>query len=180
MVRAVTLLLLLVQLLTLPGCANSQEAVPLPTAQPTFPEIPLPVTKTPEELSQIPPAEPVRFFTSEEKEILLKIGMSERGSYGCPECIALVMCTILNRVEAPKFGSTIAKVVFAQDQFTPVANGQYAKAKPNELCYDALEMVIYGWDESRGALYYEWCQGESWHSKNLQLLFQHCDIRFYA
>ena len=40
-------------------------------------------------------------------------------------------------------------------------------------------MVMRGWDESQGALYYEWCEGESWHSQNLNLLFQHCDVRFY-
>mgnify|MGYP006898678300 CR=1 FL=1 len=45
---------------------------------------------------------------------------------------------------------------------------------------EALEMIKTGWDESQGALYYEWCEGESWHSKNLTLLFQHCDTRFYV
>jgi N-acetylmuramoyl-L-alanine amidase len=112
--------------------------------------------------------------------MLLKIGMAERGECGCTECIALVMRTILNRVhEEGRFGSSIKSVLFAQDQFTPVMDGTYYSAEPNDLCREALEMVIYGWDESQGALYYEWCEGESWHSKNLHLLFQHCDTRFY-
>ena len=58
-------------------------------------------------------------------------------------------------------------------------DGSFESAQPNSACYDALEMIRQGWDESQGALYYEWCEGESWHSRNLNLLFQHCDTRFY-
>ena len=118
-------------------------------------------------------------LTEEEQTMLLKLGMAERGNCECTECIALVMRTVLNRVEAGRFGKSIRSVIFAPDQFTPVSDGSYDKAQPNERCYEALDLVIYGWDESQGALYYEWCKGESWHSKNLHLLFQHCDIRFY-
>ena len=122
---------------------------------------------------------PLPEYTEEDKQMLLKIGMAERGNTGCPECIALVMCVLQNRVEADRFGSSIRSVLFAPEQFTPVMDGTYYDAKPNENCYDAYEMVCGGWDESQGALYYEWCEGESWHSKNLHLLFQHCDVRFY-
>jgi len=125
--------------------------------------------------------EPVlRTFTEEEEELLLKIGMAERGDTYCTECIALVMRTVLNRVESPRFSSTIRGVIYAQDQFTPVMDGSFETAQPNPPCYDALEMIKKGWDESQGALYYEWCEGESWHSRNLNLLFQHCDTRFYS
>lgn len=122
---------------------------------------------------------PVISLTEEEKNMLLKIGMAERGESGCTECIALVMRTVLNRVSADRFGSSIRSVLFAQDQFTPVMDGSYESAQPNDRCQEALEMVISGWDESQGALYYEWCEGPSWHSQNLNLLFQHCDTRFY-
>lgn len=135
----------------------------------------MPVTATATESSTISSPE----FTEEEKQMLLKIGMAERGNTGCPECIALVMCVLQNRVEADRFGSSIRSVLFAPEQFTPVMDGSYYNAKPNENCYDAYEMVCSGWDESQGALYYEWCEGESWHSQNLNLLFQHCDVRFY-
>ncbi|MBQ2928510.1 MAG: cell wall hydrolase [Oscillospiraceae bacterium] len=111
--------------------------------------------------------------------MLLKLGMAELGNAGCTECVALVMCTVLNRVESQRFGSTIARVIHAPQQFTPVMTGAYSRAKPNDLCFDAYEMVVHGWDESQGALYYEFCQGESWHSNNLHLLFQHCNTRFY-
>jgi len=137
-----------------------------------------PTTIPPESETTTPPR-PVVELTDEEKTMLLKIGMAERGSTECTECIALVMRTVLNRVEAGRFGKNIRSVIFAQDQFTPVSDGSYDKAEPNGYCHEALDMVIYGWDESQGALYYEWCTGESWHSKNLNLLFQHCDVRFY-
>ena len=121
----------------------------------------------------------LRTFTEEEEELLLKLGMAERGDTYCTECIALVMRTVLNRVESPRFSSTIRGVIYAQDQFTPVMDGSFETAQPNPPCCDALEMIKEGWDESQGALYYEWCEGESWHSRNLNLLFQHCDTRFY-
>lgn len=142
-------------------------------------ETTVPVTLPPEPETTAPPPEPVILLTEEEKTMLLKLGMAERGSQECTECIALVMRTVLNRVESDRFGSSIRSVIFAQNQFTPVSDGSYDSANPNERCREALEMVIYGWDESQGALFYEWCEGESWHSKNLHLLLQHCDTRFY-
>ena len=147
------------------------ETVPQTTA---VPETEPPTTAPPETL---PPY--VLSFTDEEELLLLKLGMAERGESGCTECIALVMRTVLNRVDGPKFSSTIRGVIYAQDQFTPVAEGTFESMIPNNACYDALDMIKRGWDESQGALYYEWCEGESWHSRNLNLLFQHCDVRFY-
>ncbi len=150
---------------TIPTTVPETEAVTatLPTESETVPTIP----------------EPVVELTEEEKTMLLKIGMAELGNRDCTECIALVMRTVLNRVEADRFGSSVRSVIFAPEQFTPVMDGSYDSAEPNQRCYNALDMVIYGWDESQGALFYEWCEGESWHSKNLHLLFQHCEVRFY-
>ena len=165
--------------LLLTACSSS---TPLPTAAipETVPEtttIPITVASEPEIIPTIP--EPVLKLTEEEQNMLLKLGMAERGGEDCTECIALVMCTVLNRVKAGRFGSSIRSVIFAPEQFTPLMDGNYASSEPNQRCYDALNMVIYGWDESQGALFYEWCEGTSWHSNNLHLLFQHCDIRFY-
>jgi len=176
------LLPLLLILLFLAGCTAYTDVVPPETSVATIPpetvESVTPSTQPSLALPTLPP-EPVYDFTEEEQEMLLKIGMAELGSGECTECVALVMRTILNRVESGRFGSSIKSVLFAQDQFTPVADGSYYKAEPNQLCHDALELVTYGWDESQGALYYEFCDGPSWHSQNLHLLFQHCDTRFY-
>lgn len=152
-------------------------APPETTLPPTVPPQTEPESVPPETTVAIPV--PVVELTEEEKTLLLKIGMAELGHGECTECIALVMRTVLNRVEADRFGSSVRSVLFAPEQFTPVMDGTYDSSQPNERCYDALEMVIYGWDESQGALYYEFCEGESWHSQNLHLLFQHCDTRFY-
>ena len=182
------LALLLCGALALAGCAA--EAAPRSTAA-TLQTVPTETAALPPPMTQPakPPAAPIRPLPApepavplspEEKQMLLKLGMAERGGTGCTECIALVMCTALNRVREPGFGSSLKSVLFAPEQFTPVMDGSYYSAVPNENCYDALEMVVYGWDESRGALYYEWCEGESWHSRNLELLFRHCDVRFYT
>ena len=150
---------------TVPSYAAVTEtvAVMIPTEQASAPTVP----------------EPVPELTEKEKNMLLKLGMAECGEDGCTTCIALVMRTVLNRVESGRFGNSIRNVIFALDQFTPVTDGSYYSAEPNAQCHEALEMVITGWDESQGALFYEWCEGECWHSQNLHLLFQHCDIRFY-
>jgi len=118
-------------------------------------------------------------LSEEDKQLLLKIGMAELGKEGCVECIALVMCTVRNRVESGRFSGSIRGVLYAKDQFTPVMDGTFETAVPNDACCEALAMVQSGWDESQGALYYEFCEGESWHSRNLQLLTQHCNTRFY-
>lgn len=178
-------LLLILLLLFAPGCA-SREAVPetaglTETVPSTLHTLPQPTETQPETQPEttVPPPVPVVILTEEEQSMLLKIGMAELGDRGCTECVALVMRTVLNRVDAGRFGSSIRSVLYAQDQFTPVMDGSFDSAEPNDLCREALEMVIFGWDESQGALYYEFCEGESWHSRNLHLLFQHCDTRFY-
>ena len=154
------------------------------TTEPPHPQSPATIpTEAATEASTESPAETTKpdlqTFTEEEEKLLLKLGMAERGDTYCTECIALVMRTVLNRVESPRFSSTIRGVIYAQDQFTPVMDGSFETAQPNPACCDALEMIKEGWDESQGALYYEWCEGESWHSRNLNLLLQHCDTRFY-
>jgi len=148
----------------------------IPTEAPTT-EAPTEPTTLPTEAPTEPPV--VLTFTPEEEALLLKIGMAERGDTGCTDCIALVMRTVLNRVESARFSSTIRGVIYAEDQFTPVAEGTFENAVPNAACENALNKIKQGWDESQGALYYEWCRGETWHSKNLNLLFMHCDTRFY-
>lgn len=177
-------ILLLLVCLLLAGCAPPEPAVE--TTVPMTEEASLPATEAPTQAPTEPETEPTETtapvvveLTEEEKELLLKIGMAELGSEGCETCIALVMCTVLNRVESGRFSKTIRGVLYAEGQFTPVMDGSFEKAVPNEACYEALDMVIHGWDESQGALYYEFCQGESWHSQNLQLLTEHCNTRFY-
>ena len=176
--RYFTFLLILLLLLT--GCdpAPAEE-----TTVPTVPETTAAATEAtppPETVETVPETTlPPLVFTEEEETMLLKLAMAELGEAECTECLALVMRTVLNRVDAGGFGSSIKGVILAEGQFTPVSDGGYYRAEPNERCFEALELVKNHWDESQGALYYEFCEGESWHSRNLELLFSHCYTRFY-
>ena len=165
---------------TLPEPTAAPATLPPETTEATEAPTTVPTTAATEVPTETTEALPVRTFTAEEEELLLKIGMAERGDTYCTDCIALVMCTVLNRVDTPgKFGSTVKSVIYAEGQFTPVAEGEFEDVEPNYACKNALDKVKSGWDESQGALYYEFCDGPSWHSQNLHLLFQHCDTRFY-
>ncbi len=122
-------------------------------------------------------------FGADDTEILLRIAMAEAEGE-CTEGKALVMLVVLNRVWSNDFPDSIEDVVFQKTggtyQFSPVApGGRYWTKNPNEDCYKALYMVLDGWNESSGALYFEGCNGDSWHSRNLEYLFTVGGHRFY-
>ena len=123
-----------------------------------------------------------RCLGTEDREVLLKIAMAE--AEGEPlEGKALVMRVILNRVGDDGFPDTVKDVVFQTSpsvQFTPIEQGgRYWTTDPNDECYEALEMIENGWDKSDGALYFESYHGESWHSRNLEFLYQVGGHKFY-
>lgn len=120
-----------------------------------------------------------RDWSWEDSEILLKIAMAE--AEGEPtEGKALVMLVVLNRVWSEDFPGTIQEVAFQENQFSVTEpGGRYYTTEPNEDCRKALELVESGWDESQGALYFESCDADNWHSRNLELLFQYGGHRFY-
>lgn len=118
-----------------------------------------------------------RDWGAEDSEILLKIAMAEAESI---EGKALVMLVVLNRVWSEDFPGTIEDVVFQPRQFSPVREGgRYYTTEPDRECYEALELVMQGWDESGGALYFESCDNSSWHSENLEFLYQYGNHKFY-
>ena len=165
---------------TLPEPTAAPATLPPETTEATEAPTTVPTTAATEAPTETTEALPVRTFTAEEEELLLKIGMAERGDTYCTDCIALVMCTVLNRVDTPgKFGSTVKSVIYAEGQFTPVAEGEFEDVEPNYVCKNALDKVKSGWDESQGALYYEWGKVDGWHAQNLNFLFKHCDTKFY-
>lgn len=132
--------------------------------------------KEPEEVA---PAEDFRWLSVDDLDMLARIAMSEVGGEHCKECAALVIRVVINRVKTPGFSGNVYYVLHTPGQFTPVDEGTFDTAVPNSICWDALWMVLGGWDESQGALFYESCTGPSWHSQNLELLYQHCNTRFY-
>lgn len=120
-------------------------------------------------------------LTDEERYMLARIVMAEAEVEDL-KGKALVACVVFNRIEyEPEFESTVKGVVFERGQFSPVRKGgRYWSVEPNEDCYKAVDMVINGWDESCGALYFEGCKSaDNWHSRNLKFLFKHGTHRFY-
>ena len=124
-------------------------------------------------------------WDAEETYLLAKIAMAEAG---CEDTFgkALVICVILNRVNDDYFPNTIEEVIFQNNgkgsyQFSPVRpGGSWYKVEPSEDCYKAVELVQSGWDESKGALYFTSSKKQStWHSRNLEFLFQHGGHKFY-
>ena len=138
--------------------------------------------------SEAPTQEPESTYTSmicsrdwgaEDSRILLKIAMAEAEGETV-EGKALVMLVVLNRVWSEEFPDSIEEVVFQPKQFSPVTDGgRYYTTEPDAGCYEALELVMSGWDESYGALYFESCDKDSWHSENLEFLYQVGNHKFY-
>ena len=118
-------------------------------------------------------------IADKEKEMLAKIIMAEAEGEST-EGKALVGLVVLNRVLDKQFPDTIEEVIFQKNQFTPTApGGRYWTTTPNEDCYAALELIQSGWDDSKGALFFESSGKDGWHSQNLEFLYQIGGHKFY-
>ena len=116
---------------------------------------------------------------TEDSYLLAKIAMAEAEGEDV-EGKALVILVVLNRVWADEFPGTIHDVIYQKNQFSPISNGRFNRVEPDDECYEALEMVMHGWDESQGALYFESEKSaDNWHSRHLDYLFTHGGHRFY-
>ena len=119
----------------------------------------------------------------EETYLLAKIAMAEAEGESL-ETKVLVILTVLNRVHSSEFPNTIEQVIFQQKngvyQFTCIADGRWGKVEPNHECWEAIQVVsALPNDISEGALYFEACKGETWHSRNLQFIRQSGATKFY-
>lgn len=119
-------------------------------------------------------------ISTDEAYLLAKIAMAEAEGEDT-EGKALVILTVLNRVQSEQFPDTIEEVIFQENAFTPIIDGRWDRVEPDADCWEALELVwIRGWDESQGALYFERATDKStWHSRNLEELFTHGNHTFY-
>lgn len=95
-----------------------------------------------EEPEQTPPL-PSSKYTAEEIEILEKVTMAEAEGESYEGKVAVVN-VILNRVASPWFPDTIKEVVFQPGQFTPIHDGRYEKAVPNEEVKAAVRDALNG------------------------------------
>ena len=159
--------------------AAGQQAPPLITlAQPT--ETPWPTAE--------PQPTPEPTYTSmihsydwdgEDERMLAKIAMAEAEGESV-EGKALVILVVLNRVWSDEFPDSIEEVIVQKNQVSPVAEGgRYWTTEPDAGCYEALELVMGGWDESQGAFYFESTGRDGWHSQNLEFLFEFGGHKFY-
>ena len=118
-------------------------------------------------------------WDGEDERMLAKIAMAEAEGESV-EGKALVILVVLNRVWSDQFPDSIKEVIFQKNQFSPVAEGgRYWTTEPDAGCYEALELVMGGWDESQGAFYFESTGKDGWHSRNLEFLFEFGGHRFY-
>lgn len=116
---------------------------------------------------------------AEDTERLMRIAMAEAEGESTVGK-ALVMLVVLNRVWSDEFPNTIEEVIFQPGQFSVTEEGgRYYTTEPDDGCWEAFNLVNAGWDESQGALYFESCKSDSWHSRNLEYLFQEGNHKFY-
>ena len=127
-------------------------------------------------------------WDAEESYLLAKLAMAEAEGEST-EGKAMVIMVVLNRVWAEGFPDTIEEVILQHNektgvyQFTPVMpGGRWWRVEPDEDCWAALDLImLHGWDESEGALYFEATyNGENtWHSKNLEYIKTVGNHNFY-
>ena len=114
-----------------------------------------------------------------EMHLLAKIAMAEAEGESL-EGKVLVMNVVLNRVHSTQFPNTIEEVIFQDKQFSPIKDGRFDKVVPNDECWEALELVRTGYDISNGALYFiSDFSPNTWHSRNLEVLFVEGNHMFY-
>lgn len=87
-------------------------------------------------------------LTFREMDLLQQLAMEEaRGEDAKGQ--ALVMRVVINR--AIKWNKSIEEIIYATGQFSTYGIGSYV---PNEANNEAIGMIVDGWDESEGALYF--------------------------
>lgn len=122
-------------------------------------------------------------WDGEESYLLAKIAMAEAEGESI-EGKALVILVVLNRVWSNQFPDTIEEVILQEykgvHQFSVTMDGgRWWRVEPNEECYEALDLVMSGWNESRNALYFESPSESTWHQEHLDFLFKYGNHYFY-
>ena len=83
-----------------------------------------------------PTAEYIADFTDTEKNLMVRVVMSEVGAKDL-DCKQAVAQTILNRLASGKWGDSIEEVIYYPNAYSTADNGE-----PNAECYMAVEWVI--------------------------------------
>lgn len=126
-------------------------------------------------------------ISQKEKYMLAKLNECEAGNQNI-KTRELVVLVVLNRVkDSDSFPDTIEEVIKENHngiyQFSPlVKGGSWYYTEPSADAYLAVDNIMNKLcdDISDGALYFESCKSkDSWQSRNLELLYQSDDMRFY-
>lgn len=91
-------------------------------------------------------------YDSEDLHLLARIIHGEARGEPYEGQIA-VGAVVLNRVKAAGFPNTVREVIFQENQFTAVSDGQFY-LEPNETAYRAARDALRGVDPSLGALFF--------------------------
>lgn len=130
------------------------------------------------------PTEPVKERIKPDRNnpehyILAKLAMAEAEGEST-DGKALVITVVNNRIKDPNFPDTVVEVVNQPGAFSCISGRRYDSVEPNEDCWIALENVLNGWDESRGALFFERSDAKgTWQQRNRPYLFTEGNHSFY-
>ena len=125
--------------------------------------------------------------TQSEYENLMRIVEAEAGGEDIVGKM-LVANVVLNRVESKNFPNSINEVIFQEDdgvtQFSPIADGRFYTVKISEETVEAVNRVLQGEDNSRGALYFAARKSANqehmkWFDEKLQRLFAYGGHEFF-
>lgn len=79
--------------------------------------------------------------SASDRELIAKLLYHEaRGE--SVECQRAVVSVILNRLQSGNWGDTISEVIYAKNQFEPVAMGLLPNTKPLQTQYDVVDYVL--------------------------------------
>lgn len=96
----------------------------------------------------------------------------------------MVANVILNRLQSSNFPDTVAGVVFAHRQFSPVSNGSYYRVTVSGTTKKAVEKALKEKDNTKGALYFMYRAGSdagniSWFDRDLTRLYEYGCHEFF-
>ncbi|MBR5579361.1 MAG: cell wall hydrolase [Lachnospiraceae bacterium] len=126
-------------------------------------------------------------ITTGEYENLLRIVEAEAGGEDKMGKM-LVANVIINRVEDDRFPDTINQVIFQEEegvaQFSPIADGRFYQVKITQETIEAVNDVLSGEDNSKGALYFAARKAADpenmkWFDENLTRLFAYGSHEFF-
>ena len=122
---------------------------------------------------------PIDQLSKKERYLLEKLVMAE--AEGEPlTSQACVVWVVLNRMASDEFPNTLEGVIYQPGQFEVMENGRFWDVEPSDDAKVAVHLVSTGWNESKGATYFDSPSESTWHEDTLTFLFKKGNLSFYA